>query len=437
MGRKATGTVRVLLGEDNKPAWHARWTRADGTRNKKWRPLPGRIPVERCCYVTEPACSHRTEAKACAARMAPRILTASANGGAGDTVEDYADQWLKTRPTRAQRDGQSHLEHHVLPTLRDLRMRDVTSAHGDTIVAALDSKIAAGTLSDKSARNIWGTARKMMKDAANAKPATGLRCIDVNPFRDVAPPERSRVKKAKQFLYPSELLALLRHPDVPRHWKRNAAVATYLGLRDGEQRALRWQHVDLEHGTVYVCETFDRDAKKARVGTKTEAPRTVPIPAPLMPLLEQMNTEADGTGLVCRKVASQRAMARGLRTWLRKAGVNRASLFADTAVNLNLRWHDLRATCGTWLAVQGRSATEIRDVLGHTQTSMTDRYMRNATAVRSGAFGEVFPTLPDLLGIAPNRPGAIGGSRSSLKQAVFSGVDGTRTRGLRRDRPAL
>jgi hypothetical protein len=96
--------------------------------------------------------------------------------------------------------------------------------------------------------------------------------------------------------------------------------------------------------------------------------------------------------------------------------VDRRSLFENTRVNLNVRWHDLRATCGAWLAVQGRSATEIRDLLGHTQTSMTDRYMRNATAVRGGAFGEVFPALPDsLLGIAPNRPGAIRVSRSRLK----------------------
>jgi hypothetical protein len=64
-------------------------------------------------------------------------------------------------------------------------------------------------------------------------------------------------------------------------------------------------------------------------------------------------------------------------------------------VNLNLRWHDLRATTGTWLAVEGR-ATEIRDVLGHTQVSMTDRYMRDATAVRGGQFGEPFPPLPPI-----------------------------------------
>jgi len=76
-------------------------------------------------------------------------------------------------------------------------------------------------------------------------------------------------------------------------------------------------------------------------------------------------------------------MARGLRTWLRKAGVDRTALLTTTSVSLSIRWHDLRATCGTWMAVAGCAAHEIRDVLGHTQTSMTDRYVRAAATVAS------------------------------------------------------
>jgi hypothetical protein len=148
----------------------------------------------------------------------------------------------------------------------------------------------------------------------------------------------------------------------------------------------------LEHANVALCETFDQTTQAARDGTKSGMVRNVPIPPPL--LLQAMHDQAGGEGLVCRGIASQRAMARGLRTWLRKAGVTRPSLFKATSVSLPLRWHDLRATCGTWLAVAGRPATEIRDVLGHTQVSMTDRYMRDASAVRGGQFGEPFPALP-------------------------------------------
>jgi hypothetical protein len=47
-----------------------------------------------------------------------------------------------------------------------------------------------------------------------------------------------------------------------------------------------------------------------------------------------------------------------------------------------------------WLAVEGASPTMIRDVAGHTQTSMTDRYMRSAAILRGGRFGRPFPPLP-------------------------------------------
>ena len=75
------------------------------------------------------------------------------------------------------------------------------------------------------------------------------------------------------------------------------------------------------------------------------------------------------------------------------------------------------------------------DVLGHTDIKMTDKYLRNASAVRGGAFGEVFPALPPM-----NRHRNVSdasGFAIQPKNRLFSGVDGTRTRGLRRDRPAL
>jgi len=291
-------------------------------------------------------------------------------------------------------------------------------------VAALDAKIAAGAMSDKTARNVWGTVGRMLRDAAHAKPSTGLRCLAVNPFRDVQPPERSSVKRAKQFLYPNEFLAFVSCAEVPVRWRQNAAIAVYLGLRDGEQRALRWEHVDLLHGIVNVCEVFDRHAGASREGTKTGASRTVPILPELVPLLRELAAKAEGVGLVCRGIASQRAMARGLRTWLRRAGVTRAALFASTPANMPIRWHDLRATCGTWLAVAGRSSTDIRDVLGHTQVSMPDRYMRNASAVRGGQFGEPFPALPLI-----RHRSVIDDSALTIepKTSTFSGADGSIT----------
>jgi len=383
MSRPSRGTIKWLrnIADPGKYCWHARWTRSDRTRTK-WHALDPDIPED-----------DEDGARRAAASLAP-VAKATTKDGVGETVAKFAGRWLAQRPAKTRRDNASHLETHVLPIIGHRSILTLSAAHGDDLVAALDRKIAEGTMGDKTARNVWGTVKRMLRDAAHAKPAAGLRCIEANPFRDVMPPERSRVRKSLQFLYPSEFLAFVSCPHVPRRWKRNAAIAVYLGLRDGEQRALRWKHVDLEHVIVNVCEVFDQTTNATREGTKTGAARSVPIPQPLRPLLDSMHEAAEGSGLVCQGIYSQRAMARGLRTWLKKAGVDRTELHARTSVSLPIRWHDLRATCGTWMAVDGRSATEIRDTLGHTQVNMTDKYLRNASAVRGGNFGAPFPALP-------------------------------------------
>jgi len=413
MSRPSTGTVkwRPNPKRPGTSCWQARYSRSDKSHTP-W-------------YVLDENIAEHDEAgaRAFAAEFAS-LAKATTKDGTGESVSAYSIRWLAQRPAKARKDNRSHLDTHVLPEIGNVAILSLTAAHGDRLVGALDRKIADGTMSDKTARNVWGTVKKMLRDAAHAKPATGLRCLESNPFRDVMPPERSRLKKSLQFLYPSELVSLVSHPDVPLRWKRNVALAVYLGLRDGEQRALRWPQVDLEHGIVRVSETFDRETKAAREGTKTGAVRTVPIPAPLMPLLTQMHEESGGEGLVCKGVYSQRAMARGLRTWLRKAGVTRAELHDRTSVSLPIRWHDLRATYATWLAVTGCAATEIRDVLGHTQVSMTDRYMRAATVVRGGNFGEPFPALPS----DTTQTMSLNAAVSIELLTAISGVDGTRTR---------
>ena len=211
------------------------------------------------------------------------------------------------------------------------------------------------------------------------------------------------MKKAKQFVYPSEFLAFVWCTGVPAKWRRNVAIAVYLGLRDGEQRALRWEHVDLEHGTVNVCETTTERKARARGDQVGAAPRTVPIhPSP------SALVRRDARGIRRRGARLSRASTanapgdRGLRTWLRKAERHSRvpSSIGSTGVNLSLRWHDLtRDVRHTWLAVEWPERDrEIRDVLGHTQVSMTDRYMRDASAVsrRTVPDSSRFPEpLPD------------------------------------------
>jgi integrase len=386
-GRPATGSVkwRRHAKPPHRLQWHARITLADGSR--PWIALDPSI-----------AADDVAGARRCAAETSADFREhGHVRDSVRETVAEYAARWLASREgvIASNADSASHLRIHVLPVLGPLDMRAIGRDDIERFVAVLDKKVRAGEMSASTAGDRWGTLTKMFKDATFAKPATGLRCLTVDPTHNVRGPDDDGADKSLQFLYPSEFSQFMVCREVPRAWRRNVAIALYLALRDGEQRALQWSNVDLEHGVVTVAEVIDRKTNKRRDGTKgSNKIRMVPIPATLAPLLAAMKKASKGKGLVCPR-STTKHMARDLRRWLMVANVTRSQLHDDTTVNKPLRWHDLRATGLTWYAVTGRSSTEIRDIAGHTMTSMTDRYMRTAGVIRAGRFGEVFPPLPD------------------------------------------
>jgi len=93
------------------------------------------------------------------------------------------------------------------------------------------------------------------------------------------------------------------------------------------------------------------------------------------------------------ELPDDRHLARALRGLLKKAGLQRAELFARDQTRKNMTWHDLRATGITWLAIRGEDPLKIMQRAGHADFETTQGYIREAEAVRSG-FGDVFPSLP-------------------------------------------
>jgi integrase len=400
MARPATGWVQWRAGKEGEH-WYAQVTLKDGTRSD-WVSLDPKIPNG------APGSPGYLAAKA-AAKVASddaRLHGMVRHATTRKTVNEYAKTWVEYRTGRVRSvgDNERHLRNHVLPVLGVLEVARVTRADVERFVASLDAKVSKGELSAKTARNIWGTCSKLFDDATNAKEATGLRCLEADPTIGVRGPDDDEAGKLLQFLYPSEFATFIACEDVSRRWRRNAALAVYLCLRVGEQAALKWSAVDLEHGVVTIQETFDRVTRACREGTKGGAARVIPIRPELLPLLQAMHAEAktaakgaEPEGSVC-KLSHLQDMAAVLRRWLKRAGVDREGLHKGTSVSKPLRWHDLRATGATWMAVEGKSPAEIRDILGHTQTSMTDRYMRSANVLRGGRFGTPFPPVPATLG---------------------------------------
>jgi hypothetical protein len=114
---------------------------------------------------------------------------------------------------------------------------------------------------------------------------------------------------------------------------------------------------------------------------------------------------ANGEGPVLT-MRQQKWWADDLRRHLTAAKVKREALFSTDSTRKRLRFHDLRSTGLTWLAIRGDDVLKLQQRAGHSSFEMTQKYIRTAEAVGE-VIGNVFPPLPAaLLGsfVSTNRP---------------------------------
>lgn len=142
-------------------------------------------------------------------------------------------------------------------------------------------------------------------------------------------------------------------PACPDHLRPIVEVAAHSGMRQGELLALRWADVDLENGFASV-----NDPKNA-------TPRKVPLNETAQAVLAALRLQSKGQWVFCeadgRRYAT-RTLQRHFPAALAAAGIT------------EFRFHDLRHTCASWMAMAGVPILTIKEVLGHKDIRMTLRY---------------------------------------------------------------
>jgi integrase len=380
MGRARTGTAQWHGNH-----WDIRVTLPDGTRSRR---------------VCLPVGVLEAEARAEAARLTRMALEggwerapeAVQGGPTGNTFDDYADRWMRTK--RDSKDVSAHLRFHILPILRDVPMAALTRADVERVVESLDVRVRAGEISWKTAQNVWATLSKMLDDAAHAK-RLDLRVLERNPAEGVRGPDRGEERQST-YLFPREASALLACAAIPLHARLVYALAIYTGMRRGELAVVRVADVVLDAGYISAYQARDRVTGGTK-STKGRRARRIPIRPHLRPLLEALVQGRPGTDALVTlpKNETSSTRARYLKAHLRAAGLTREELHADDAHRRPLVFHDLRHTCGTWLAIAGVPELHIQTILGHASTEMTQRYIVESDAVGHGDIGEPFGPLPE------------------------------------------
>lgn len=131
-------------------------------------------------------------------------------------------------------------------------------------------------------------------------------------------------------------------------------LALSTGMRQGEILGLEWNRVNLKRGAIILEET------------KNGERRTVPLvghAADVLREYKRAHRRVDTVLVFPSKDGKKPAAIR--QSWFRV--VEKADL-------KNFRFHDLRHSAASYLAMNGASITEIADVLGHKTLAMVKRY---------------------------------------------------------------
>ena len=199
-----------------------------------------------------------------------------------------------------------------------------------------------------------------------------------NPVLKVQKPTEPRGRV--RFLSDDERAALLNAcRDSSNPWLYLAVVmALSTGMRKGELMGLAWKDVDLQAGRVVLHDT------------KNGERRVVPLAGPALALLkDHAKVRRLDTDLVfpgSKRPPGPDGKARSvvpidLRTpWetaLKRAGIE------------DFRWHDLRHSTASYLAMNGASLAEIAEVLGHKTLAMVKRYAHLSEAHTADVVGRM------------------------------------------------
>ena len=168
--------------------------------------------------------------------------------------------------------------------------------------------------------------------------------------------ERFKEEKRDRFIQPNELPKLFEAFDQESdpYIKSAFLISLFTGARRKEVLSMKWEHLDLDQGIWRIPDT------------KAGRPHLIPLPARILEVL---------SGLPRMKDNPHVFPGHGKKGHL----VNVSKAWARVRVRAkldNIRFHDLRRTLGSWLAVGGASLPLIGKVLNHTQPSTTAIYAR-------------------------------------------------------------
>ncbi len=289
----------------------------------------------------------------------------------GTTFADVADDWTSgklarmfpehVKPVDHTRNANvSRLSKFITPIVGNVPIKSFRIEHAERVLA--NPKLPAG-----SRRHVAQLVQHVLALAVYP-----LKLIVASPIPRGWLPKK-RKAKAGAFLLPAEDAALLRCVAVPLRRRVLFGVLAREGMRRSEATSLRWEDLDLKHGTVRL------DANK------TDDPRMWVMRPDVVRALKKWEKLSPSApfDFYTNQLAAQ------LRDDLGTAKVKRPELNERNDTRMRLRAHDLRATFITLSLANGRTEAWVADRTGHKSSEMINRYRRPARTLTEMKVGEL------------------------------------------------
>ena len=358
------------------------------------------------------------------------------------TFHEFASEWLASRrhqfAARTVEDYELTLTHHLLPFFKDHRLSEITAHEADRYKAAKVREREQGQVKRPlSNRTINKTLTRLgqILDAA-----VRYDLLDHNPVKSkVEKLKEAEPKRAR--LTGEQVQVLLQAAGEHRVLIATAIMAG--GLRVSELTHLRWRDVDLREGLLNVA------ASKTAAGV-----RQVVLDPELVQLLREHKLAAKWSQpddfVFAGRIREKPRERNSVRTRILYGAIQKANkLLAEDRPPLpdGLTFHSLRRTYAALRAELGEHPAITAAQMGHRDPRMTLRVYTDVTGMRPktrmggllgddewgsmGTSAQSTGSQEDTTASEPEPESAAVAGRQR------SGSDGTRTRDLRRDRPAL
>ena len=274
---------------------------------------------------------------------------------------ELADEFLSDLQARRKPGTYEQARYGLLRALRilgtSLRVGEIRRIHLSKIEQAMTNRYSPSTL-----RNTLAIVQQVFSWAVEHE------LVEVNPligYRKPAQRCRTRTISADEFQ------KLLRVSAKNRPFQRVLIALRLTGCRPGELRNLTWDMVDLEQGLWVIPD------HKTITTQRQPRPRVIPLPTPVWQLchwLHQRSRQQSGNHVFLN--AHGQPFSRGCLAHAMSRGRQRAGLGKKAGESIVL--YSNRHTYGTEAAGKV-SDIELAEMMGHTDTLMTRRYVHMNT----------------------------------------------------------